>query len=397
MQIAGIVAEYNPFHTGHAYQISQTRKLLGQDTAIIAVMSGNWVQQGGCAIGDKWLRARLALMGGADLVLELPTVWAASTAESFARGAVDILNGTGVADVLSFGSECGDVERLKCVAACLDSPSYREKLGRYLNQGLTFAACRQTAVEELIGQDMGGLLATPNNNLGVEYIRALNGRNSTIRPITVLRQGAAHNSISDEVQEFVSATQIRRDLLESRQDRIAGYLDPAALEWLKELPSMANIERALLLLLRGMTAEMWEKIPDSGAAEGLPQRLVRAGRQCTSVEEFFELTKTKRYTRARLNRLLLWAYLGIRDQDVPDSPPYIRVLGFNSIGQEVLKEMKKRAALPVVTKPAHGKELDDRGRRLFEIESKCTDLYDLCFERIKTPGREWTTGPVIIK
>lgn len=397
MQIAGIVAEYNPFHTGHAYQISQTRKRLGQDTAVVAVMSGNWVQQGGCAIADKWVRARLALIGGVDLVLELPTVWAASTAESFAQGAVDILSGTGVADVLSFGSECGDVDKLRRAAACLDSLSYPQLLGKYLERGLTFAACRQAAVEELMGQEIGSLLATPNNNLGVEYIRGLNRRNSRIRPMTVLRQGAAHNSISDAPQTFVSATQIRCDLLANRVDKTAGYLDPAALEYLKELPSMDNIERALLSLLRGMTAEMWEEIPDSGGDEGLPRRLERAGRRCTGVEEFFELAKTRRYTRARLNRLLLWAYLGIKKQDVPEAPAYIRVLGFNTRGREILREMKKQADLPVVIKPAHSKELDHRGRRLFELEARCTDLYDLCFETIKSPGREWTTGPVIMK
>jgi len=128
MKIAGIVAEYNPFHTGHAHQIAQTRARLGEDCAAIVVMSGNWVQQADCAIADKWIRARLALMGGADLVLELPTVWAASTAESFARGAVGILSACGVADVLSFGSECGDVAGLKLAAQCLDSAQYQARV-----------------------------------------------------------------------------------------------------------------------------------------------------------------------------------------------------------------------------------------------------------------------------
>ena len=397
MQIAGIVAEYNPFHTGHAYQIVRTRQMLGEETAVVAVMSGNWVQQGDCAIGDKWTRARLALMGGVDLVLELPTVWAVSTAESFARGAVGILKATGVVDVLSFGSECGSVDELQRVASCLDSPSYQACIARYLEQGWSVASCRQAAVEELLGQALGSLLATPNNNLGVEYIRSLNALQSKIRPVTVQRQGAAHNSISTDRPLFVSATQLRRDLRANKGGRTDGYLNPAALELLQDMPSLSRAERTMLALLRAMTAEDWATLPDSGAVEGLPQRMERAGRQCTSMEQFFELAKTKRYTRARLNRLLLCAYLGIRSTDVPDEPPYLRVLGFNSRGQEVLRQMKKRAVLPILTKPAHGKELDERGRRLFKLEARCTDLYDLCFEAIKAPGREWTTGPVILK
>ena len=189
MKVAGIVAEYNPFHTGHAHQISVTRSELGQDCAVVAVMSGNWVQQANCAVVDKWTRAQLALMGGADLVLELPTVWAMSSAESFARGAVAILNACGVADFISFGSECGDVDALCHVAAGLDSDAYHNALVPMLDKGNSFAACRQKAAEQVLGKELGSLLAMPNNNLGVEYIRALNALGSDIKPMTVLRQG----------------------------------------------------------------------------------------------------------------------------------------------------------------------------------------------------------------
>ena len=399
MKVAGIVAEYNPFHTGHAHQIGQTRARLGEDCAVVAVMSGNWVQQGACAIADKWTRTQLALLGGADLVLELPTVWASSSAESFARGAVGILHACGVADALSFGSECGDIDGLKQVAACLDSADYEACLRERINEGATFAACRQQAVEELLGSELGGLLAKPNNNLGIEYIRALKALNSKIEPMTVLRKGAEHNSIGQNTC-FVSATQIRADLNRGNWDGAQPYLPEGGRAILEgKIVTKTGLEqasRAILARLRTMTVEDWEQLPDCGASEGLPRRLERAGKTCATIEEFFELAKTKRYTRARLNRLVLWAYLGLTAADVPGAPPYIRVLGFNQRGREVLRQIKEQTMLPILTKPAHARELDALGRSLFEREVRCTDLYDLCFERLCTPGREWTTGPVIL-
>lgn len=401
MKVAGIVAEYNPFHTGHAYQIAQTRARIGEDCAVVAVMSGNWVQQGDCAITDKWTRARLALMGGADLVLELPTVWAASTAESFARGAVGIMNCCGVVDVLSFGSECGDIQDLKRVADCLDSREYETQVSCLVRgSGANFATCRQTAVSGLLGEELGAVLSKPNNNLGVEYVRALNALGSRIEPMTVLREGAEHNS-TGQTARFVSATQIRVDLSEGNWDAAQPYLPAGSRAVLEgrtmDLPSLERVERAMLAKIRTMMAQDWAKLPDSGQAEGLPQRLERAGKNCTCMDDFFEQAKTKRYTRARLNRLVLWAYLGLTAADVPAAPAYIRVLGFNERGREVLRQMRDTAALSVITKPAHAHELSEAGRALFALEARCTDLYDLCFECVAAPGREWTTGPVILR
>lgn len=224
MKVAGIVAEYNPFHSGHRYQIARTRAALGETAAVVAVMSGNWVQQAYPAAADKWTRARLALMGGVDLVLELPTVWACSSAESFARGAVDVLAAAGVVDVLSFGSECGDVDALQRVAACLDSPSYQAELRRLTDSGRPFAAARQQAVEELLPARLSDLLSTPNNNLGVEYIKELNALSATIVPMTVRREGAAHNSVEARRSRFVSATRLRLDLAAGDWDAAVPYL-----------------------------------------------------------------------------------------------------------------------------------------------------------------------------
>lgn len=410
MKIAGIVAEYNPFHTGHAYQIAQTRAQLGPDCGVVAVMSGNWVQQADCAIADKWLRAELALQGGADLVLELPTVFAASSAEHFARGAVELLAASGVVTHLSFGSECGAVEPLQKLALCLDSPALQSAMRPFLDEGAPFAVCRQKAAEALLGPELGQLLAKPNNNLGVEYIKALRALDSSIQPMTVQRVGAGHNSVvsvlttaqdSPQLQlpRFVSATQIRGDLMDGNWEQAGRYLLPGAQSLLAHNlptpPSLSRVERAMLARIRTMTAEDWAALPDSGQAEGLPCRLEKAGRQCTSTSEFFDLAKTKRYTHARLRRLVLWAYLDLTAADRPAHPPYLRVLGFTQRGQDTLKEMKRSAALPLITKPAHARALDAPGRALFEREAHCTDLYDLCLEHIPAPGREWTRGPVL--
>ena len=417
MKIVGIVAEYNPFHAGHAYHIAETRKRLGEDCAVVAVMSGGWTQQADCAIADKWARARLALMGGTDLVLELPTVWAVSSAERFARGGVSILEDTGMVDTLSFGSECGDVEALKKAAAALDSQDFPAALRPFLEQGLTFAAARQRAAEALAGEGTGQLLRRPNNNLGVEYLRALRALGSKIQPMTVLRAGAEHNeaaafvmrgSLSREEQNrlfweghpVLSATSIRMHLADGEWDLMEPYLPAGGREILEghtlSLPALEKMRWAMLARIRTMTAADWAALPDAGAAEGLPQRLEHAGRTCTSMDEFLSLAKTKRYTRARLARLVLWAWLGLTAADVPEKPPYLRVLGFNERGRELLRAMKRTARVPILTKPAHARELDVTARRLFELEARCTDLYDLCLEPVPAPGREWITDPVIL-
>lgn len=398
MQTIGIVAEYNPFHTGHAYHIAQSRAALRGECAVIAVMSGNWIQQASCAIADKWTRARLALMGGVDLVLELPTPWATASAESFARGAVTLLHSTGIVTHLSFGSERGCITPLKRAAAVLDTPEYPLHLSRYLETGLSFPAARQKAVEELLGEE-GTLLASPNNNLGIEYLRSLTALNSSISPMTVTRQGAAHNTISTNTPPFVSATHIRTHLTANQRAAVLPYLIPGADDILPDTHGLANLryaERAILARIRAMDAEEWSALPDSGTAEGLPQRLERAAHQCTSTEHFLELSKTRRYTHARLRRLMLWAYLGLTADLIPPAPAYLRVLGFNQTGQSLLKEMKKKAALPVLTKPAHAHTLSPDGQHLFELESRLTDLYDLCLNDIPAPGREWRKTPVIL-
>ena len=386
MTVAGVVAEYNPFHLGHRFHLARTREILGAEGAVVCAMSGHWVQRGDCAAADKWVRAALALEGGADLVLELPTPWAMASAETFARGAVGLLHATGVVDRLSFGSEDGALEPLQRAANALDGPDYSRKLREALSRGLSFPAARHEAAG-------CACLSTPNNNLGVEYLRALRALGSSITPMTVARQGAGHDS-GETAEGFASASHIRA-LLRSEERAQAALLMPSgAVERLGETSSLTWAERAVLARLRTMNEEAWAALPDSGAAEGLPARLVRAARQALSLEEFYTLAKTKRYTHARLRRLAVGAFLDMKEEDRQPAVPYVRVLGFNERGQALLKQMKKTCPLPILTKPAQARDLEGPARALFEAESRYTDLFGLCFPTPRPCGLEYTTSPV---
>lgn len=393
MHICGIIAEYDPFHTGHARQISMIRQCLGGDCAVVCVMSGNWTQRASPAIAEKHLRARLALLGGADLVLELPLPYAVSSAEWFARGGVSVLVGTGVVTHLCFGSECGELSLLKQAAQCLDSEEYRQALRGFLDQGISFPAARQRAAQQLIGS-AADCLRLPNNNLGVEYLRALKWCGSGITPITVARQGAGHGESPRD--GFASATFLRRLLREGRLEDAQPYLIPCEADLLYTA-SFSNVqfaERAILYRLRQMTAEEFAALPDCG--EGLSNRLVRAIRRGTSLDEVLTLAKTKRYPHARLRRLLLWAFLGLMPADRPAAPPYLRVLGMNEIGRALLRQISARGTAPVLTKPAHARRLPDAAKHLFELEARATDLYGFCLPELPPCGTELTRSPVLL-
>ena len=383
METAGIVAEYNPFHRGHAWHIAETRRRLGGEAPVVCVMSGHWVQRGECALADKWLRAALALDRGADLVVELPTPWAMASAESFARGAVSLLAATGVVDVLSFGSETGELAPLEEAAAALDAPDYPERLRAALGRGLSFPAARQEAAG-------AACLSAPNNNLGVEYLRSLRALGSTIRPLTVPRQGAGHDGPA--AGGYASASELRRLLRAGRGEEAAPYLTAP---WSGELADMQHIERAVLARLRTMGEGDWAALPDGGGAEGLPSRLAKAAREAVSLEDFYTRAKTRRYPHARLRRLALAAFLDLRAAERPAAPPYVRVLGLGGRGRALLRKMKDTCPLPVIVKPAQARELDGPARTLFESEARYTDLYGLCFPAPRPCGAEWIHSPVV--
>lgn len=391
MNAVGIIAEYNPFHTGHAYHIAETRRILGEDRPVVCAMSGSWVQRGECALTDKWTRAELALRGGADLVLELPLPWCISSAEGFARGGMAVLKATGVVDTISFGSESGDLEGIHQIAETLDSPAYRDALRTELDKGVSFAQARQRAAAAVVGR-VAGHLRGANDSLGVEYLRSAG---KDLAALAVPRQGAAHDSAAPG-EGFASASWLRERA--RMGEDISPWLGERAEEKLQKggLARMERVERAVLAKLRTMTEADFAALPDSGVAEGLPARLVKAARKAGSLEEFYLLAKTKRYAHARIRRLALWAFLGLTEADRPQSPAYLRVLGLNGRGRKLLREMKEISSLPVLTKPAHVRQLGPEARALFELECRATDLFGLCFEKVRPCGLDYTVGPVIM-
>lgn len=401
MAVAGIIAEYNPFHRGHAWQLSALRGQLGPDTDVVAVMSGNYVQRGDLAVLDKHARAEAALRCGVNLVLELPTPWACATAERFARGGVAVLAATGVATHLVFGSECGDLDALWSAALCLDGEAYPLLLRQLLATGMTFAAARQEAVGRLAGSG-AQCLERPNDNLAVEYLRALarvEGA-SELEPVTFQRVGAAHDS--PEAGAYASASSIRGRLLagdgswrDSMPAEAAGVVDREIAAGRAPV-SLSLCERAVLSRLRSMAEE--DFAPYDGGGEGLYHRFYNAVAHGRGLEEILEAAKTRRYTLARLRRMLLHSYLGLRPARAEEAPPYLRVLGADQRGRKLLRRMAKTASLPVVTRPASARLLGDRARALFDLEVRCTDLYTLAYPRLSQsiPGSECLRGPVML-
>ena len=401
MQTAGIIIEYNPLHAGHLYQLEETRRILGQDTAIIGVMSGDFVQRGDFAIVGRQARAKAAVESGVDLVLELPLPWAVGSAERFADGGVAALAATGVVDRLVFGSECGDAAALERVASVLLSEGFPALLKQELSTGVSFAAARQQAVERMETSEDAALLAQPNNILGVEYCKSLLRRESAIRPLTIQRKGAGYHETEPEA-ELPSATMLRQLLRSGEREKALTRMAPAMRAAFEEearlgrAPVLLEIcERAILARLRSMSEADFAAL-DEGR-EGLYHRLYEASRTAAGLEEILESAKTKRYAHARLRRMVLWAWLGMTPKDFPEEIPYLRVLAANETGRELLGRMRKTAAVPVVTKPQHVRRLSREAQALFELEARAADLYALAYPDLSAAvgGRLWREGPMI--
>ena len=401
MRTAGIIIEYNPLHAGHLYQLEETRRILGQDTAIIGVMSGDFVQRGDFAIVGRQARAKAAVESGVDLVLELPLPWAVGSAERVADGGVAALAATGVVERLVFGSECGDAAALERVASVLLSEGFPALLKQELSTGVSFAAARQQAVERMETSEDAALLAQPNNILGVEYCKSLLRRESAIRPLTIQRKGAGYHETEPEA-ELPSATMLRQLLRSGEREKALTRMAPAMRAAFEEearlgrAPVLLEIcERAILARLRSMSEADFAAL-DEGR-EGLYHRLYEASRTAAGLEEILESAKTKRYAYARLRRMVLWAWLGMTPKDFPEEIPYLRVLAANETGRELLGRMRKTAAVPVVTKPQHVRRLSREAQALFELEARAADLYALAYPDLSAAvgGRLWREGPMI--
>ena len=369
MKIVGILCEYNPFHHGHGRQIRIIRESSGPDTAVVCLMSGDFVQRGHPAIFGKMLRARAALESGADLVLELPVQYCLSSAEGFAAGAVSIL-GT-FCDEMSFGAEHPDRDAMLCTARALLSPDFPPHLRRHLDTGLSFPAARAKALGDM-GAD-NSLLTCPNDILAVEYCKAILAQNSPMLPAPIHRPGSYHDQAPH--RENPSATSLRLLAQEG-----ADFDDYVPTDLFRDAPvhALSYGEKAILARLRTMTDGEFEALPYG--SEGLWRKLMHECRQKNTLEEILTAVKSKRYTRTRLDRMVMCAFLGLTKDDLASPAPYARVLGFTQRGRQVLHTAKQHTTIYNV-----GQRVDSPQ---WAIEQRCADLYGLFAQHPESAGSE---------
>lgn len=394
MKIYGIIAEYNPFHNGHKYLIDALRDKGA--THIIAVMSGNFVQRGEGALFSKWARAEMALKNGVDLVLELPLPWSSSNAQSFAEGGVTILNSLGCVDCVGFGSECGDTSLLQETVLEINKEEFQNKVLSLIRDGISYPAAFGKAAEN---GKFEKILSSPNDTLAIEYIKALQKLKSNISPVAIKRVGSAHDSETTE-EEFASATYLREKILNNKNlDGLLKFIPESVLNIIKnELTSgrapadMMNSERAVLSCFRKMKPNDWQNVFD--VTEGLENRLFRASQTAVSLQDFYEKVKTKRYPLARIRRIALHAFLNIPSNLDCKTPPYLRVLGFNANGAQILKKAKNTAELPIVHRASDINRLSENAQYIWNLNSTATDLFSLNTPKVQPCGMECTQNSI---
>ena len=399
MNICGIVCEYNPFHKGHLYQLEESRRRLGENTIMVGVMSGDYVQRGEAALFSKFARAEAACRCGMDLVGELPLPWALSSAEGFAAGAVAILSALGCTH-LSFGSESGELESLEKLAETLLNPEIIQAIKQRMTvaSNLSFAAARQQVLEEKLGET-AKLIEKPNNILAVEYLKAIYRTQAAMMPLTVKRSGSGHDEAGEGA--IRSASELRQ-LLRLGED-VSAYIPAAAmtvfqreLEQGRAMLNQRDMELAVLSRLRMLEEKAFLALPDGG--DGVGQRLYRAAKEEPSLDLVLAAAKTKRVALSRLRRMCMAAALGIDAAMTKGEPPYARVLAADEKGRAFLRQTAGKTTIPVVTKPASVRQLGARAEAMFAAGASAHDLYTLTFLSIadRKGGSDWRTGPKIV-
>ncbi len=394
MKITGIIAEYNPFHNGHAHQIEKSRAFSDN---IICLMSGNFTQRGEPAIADKWQRTRLALSGGADLVIELPFLYAIQSAEKFAAFGVKIFNELNCIDNLCFGSENGQTEALeRCARVLLDEQEmFTNCLHENLNNGDSFAKAREKALCVALNEDVSSLVSKSNNILGIEYIKALMAEKSKIKPITIKRMGSNYND-SDMHPVFPSATSVREEL------KANGFSDALSMGVPKEcvpyydfepLTDTTNYFNLVMFSIRKLSLEELSEIYEVG--EGLEFRIKKAAMTATNLESLIDSIKTKRYTKTRINRILLNCVMSVTKKVISmvnfdSNMLYARVLGYKKEKSALLSHVCKNSKIPVILKAK-----DFVKNELFMYDILATDIYSMLGKNILPAAKDYT-GKLIV-
>lgn len=431
MKTIGIVAEYNPFHLGHALQIHETRRIVeteGEEAAVIAVMSGDFVQRGEAAVFSKYARAEAACRSGADLVVELPLPWALSSAEGFARGAAAMLADLG-AEILSFGCETGDgasrngnsgpgeaeadggmpaaekrLRELEEAAELILSRAFTEEVLNRLKTEpeQSFAAARHACVEEKLGKALP-FLRQPNSILALEYLKAIRELDLPLRPLAIPRRGAGHDERG--ANPLPSASELRDRLRGGRG--IEGFIPEAAEEIFRRERQQGRCAadpseqgRLLLSRLRWLGEEKFRNLPDAG--DGLGNRLSGAVRTEATYEAVLRAASTRRYPLARIRRLCFCAALGVPAGAAAGRPPYARILALNERGRRILRDVEEKRersgnGIPILNKPTHVRELGDRAEVIFRLGAQAHDFYTLLFpeETERRCGEDWRRGPTV--
>ena len=391
--VLAVIGEYNPFHNGHLYQLNEAKKAMHSNYAV-ALISGNFVQRGDASIVDKWTKAKMALLNGFDLVIELPCVYSISSAENFATGAVRLLNSLKIINNLSFGCEADDLNILKEFANILaeQPPKYKSLLSHELSKGIPFPKARENALLMCLNniRKSANVLSSPNNILAIEYLKALRITESNIHPFGIKRVGADYHS-EEIMGDFASATALRKYAYERNFYAINRAMPKISYDILEDCikkghysKGLISYEKEIMFVLRNMTVAEIAKLPD--VTEGLENLIKNAANSCNNLNELMGMVKSKRYTQTRIQRILLYALLGITKEDMENSKkidPYIRVLGFNTKGQNLLSDIcNANSKLQVITSvkkfttTCRNKKL----LMMFEKDIKATNIYTLGYE-----------------
>ena len=411
--VLAIIGEYNPFHNGHLYHIKESKELTNSDYTIL-IMSGNFVQRGAPALIDKWKRSQMAIENGIDLVVELPVLYSISSAENFANGSIQILNSLKIVNTLSFGSECGNISLLNDFTQVLTSepPEYKTLLEHELSKGLSFPKARENALMLYLNDNKryDNILNTPNNILAIEYLKALKKIKSTIQPIPVKREKVYYND-NVIVDEFASATAIRKLLKNEEFREIRKVVPKSTYQILKKETELGNVvldlsryEKEIIYNLRRMTVSEIAELPDVN--EGLEHSLKNAANYSNDITNLINIVKTKRYTVTRIQRILICALLGITKRDVgmaKKTEPYIRVLGFNEKGKELISRINKQN--PKATVITSVKKFQDKNnnnknskiyKRLLDIDIFSTNVYTMACKSESLANLDYTKNMVIL-
>jgi predicted nucleotidyltransferase len=405
MHVTGVVVEYNPMHNGHLYHVERSRQATDADS-VVAVMSGHFLQRGEPAIVNKWARARMALMQGVDLVLELPTAYSTQSAAWFAFGSVAVLTSLGIVDSLCFGSESGNISALERLSSIIadEPPLLQSLIHEELQKGQSYPRAASLALTRYAEQDEtldAALAAQPNNMLGLEYLAALQKLGSPIRPATIQRIAAGYSEENITHPSIASATAIRKATLESGVDKAEPLLPPYSYQVLQEEFAAGrgpmrweSYQQALFVLLQRATPDELSRYV--GVDEGLEMRLLEAARTANSVTELIAAVKTKRYTWTKIQRALTSILLGLTREhqaamQLAQGPDYLRVLGFTERGRALLKRAASASAAPILT------NLPREKSTMLELDIRASRVYAQGYPSLQPGAAQWDYTQSVIR